>query len=99
MLPTFIIIGAAKAGTTALLLVLRRAPCRVHEPGEGDLHFAYGRDASGNLLYGDPDVHRFPITTLAEYEALFSDAGGRSRSAKHRPSTSNVHSPPTGSEA
>ena len=55
---------------------MRRAPCRVHEPGEGNLHFAYGRDASGNLLYGDPDVHRFPITTLPEYEALFADAAG-----------------------
>jgi hypothetical protein len=38
-------------------------------------YFAYGLDANGQLLYGDPDVHRFPVKTRSEYEQLFEDAG------------------------
>ena len=37
--------------------------------------FAYGLDERGELLYGDPDHHRFRIRTWAEYEALFANAG------------------------
>jgi hypothetical protein len=36
--------------------------------------FAYGLDEQGRLLYGNPDVHRFPIPSLGEYEALFAKA-------------------------
>lgn len=75
-LPTFIIIGAAKAGTTALYWYCAEHPGVFMSPVKETFYFAYGRDASGNLLYGDPDVHRFPVTTQAEYEALFSDASG-----------------------
>jgi hypothetical protein len=38
--------------------------------------FAYGRDADGRLLYGDPEVHHFPVQTMAEYERLFDQADG-----------------------
>jgi hypothetical protein len=37
--------------------------------------FAYNVDAEGRLLYGDPDVHRFPVKTREEYEGLFRDVG------------------------
>jgi Sulfotransferase family len=74
-LPNFIVIGAAKAGTTALYWYLAEHPevfmSRVKETN----YFAYGVDDQGKLLWGNPDVHRFPVRTLAEYEALFSDAG------------------------
>jgi hypothetical protein len=78
MLPNFIVIGAAKAGTTALHWYLAEHPMvfmtRVKDPS----YFAYGTDAEGRLLWGDPEVHRFPVRSLAEYEQLFADASGAS---------------------
>jgi hypothetical protein len=74
-LPTFIIIGAAKAGTTALYWYFAEHPDVYMSPVKETFYFAYGVDEKGNLLYGDPDVHRFPIKTRAEYEALFAAAG------------------------
>jgi hypothetical protein len=75
-LPNFIIIGAAKAGTTALYWYLSEHPAVFMSPVKETNFFAYGRDARGNLLYGDPEVHHFPIQTMAEYERLFEQAGG-----------------------
>jgi hypothetical protein len=76
MLPNFIVIGAAKAGTTALYWYLAEHPQVFMSPVKETNYFAYGLDDRGRLLYGDPDVHRFPIKSLAEYEHLFSGAGG-----------------------
>lgn len=74
MLPNFIVIGAAKAGTTALYHYLAEHPevfmSRVKETN----YFAYGLDGQGQLLYGDPELHDFPIKTLREYEELFAGA-------------------------
>jgi hypothetical protein len=75
-LPNFIVIGAAKAGTTALYWYLSEHPGVFMSPVKETNFFAYGRDAQGNLLYGDPEVHDFPIQTMAEYERLFDGAGG-----------------------
>jgi hypothetical protein len=75
MLPTFIVIGAAKAGTTALYWYLAEHPAVYMSPVKETNFFAYGVDARGQLLYGDPDVHHFPVKTLAEYEQLFAAAG------------------------
>ena len=75
-LPTFIIIGAAKAGTTALYWYCAEHPDVFMSPVKETFYFAYGLDASGHLLYGDPDVHRFPVKTRNEYEALFAGASG-----------------------
>ena len=76
MLPTFLVIGAAKAGTTALYWYFAEHPevfmSRVKETN----FFAYGLDQQGRLLYGDPDIHHFPVKTLAAYEALFEESGG-----------------------
>jgi hypothetical protein len=74
-LPNFIIVGAAKAGTTALYWYLSEHPAVYMSPVKETFYFAYGVDGAGRLLYGDPDVHRFPIKTLREYEALFAAAG------------------------
>lgn len=73
--PTFITIGAAKAGTTALYWYLAEHPQVFMSPMKETNFFAYGLDERGELLYGDPDHHHFRIRTWAEYEALFADAG------------------------
>lgn len=75
MLPNFIVIGAAKAGTTALYWYLAEHPAVFMSPVKETNYFAYGLDAKGQLLYGNPDVHRFPVKTLREYEALFGNVG------------------------
>jgi hypothetical protein len=75
MLPNFIVVGAAKAGTTALYWYLAEHPGVFMSPVKETNFFAYGVDQHGRLLYGDPDVHRFPIKSLPEYERLFDKAG------------------------
>jgi hypothetical protein len=75
VLPNFIVIGAAKAGTTALYWYLEEHPAVFMSPVKETNYFAYGVDENGRLLYGDPDVHRFPIKSLPEYEQLFAGAG------------------------
>lgn len=74
-LPNFIVIGAAKAGTTALYWYLAEHPQTAMSPVKETNYFAYGLDEKGRLLYGDPELHRFPIRTASEYERLFADAG------------------------
>lgn len=75
VLPSFVIIGAAKAGTTALYWYLADHPEVFMSPMKETNFFAFGLDAQGNHLYGDPDLHRFPVRSLSEYEELFSGAG------------------------
>jgi hypothetical protein len=75
MLPNFVVIGAAKAGTTALYWYFAEHPAVFMSRVKETNYFAYGLDAQGQLLYGDPDVHRFPIKSLGEYEQLFQNAG------------------------
>ena len=75
MLPNFIIIGAAKAGTTALYWYLQEHPDVFMSPLKETNFFAFGLDAQGRPLYGNPAVHRYPVQTLADYEKLFADAG------------------------
>jgi Sulfotransferase family len=74
-LPNFIVIGAAKAGTTALYWYFAEHPqvfmSRVKETN----YFAHGVDDQGRLLYGNPDIHHFSITSFGEYQQLFADAG------------------------
>jgi hypothetical protein len=75
VLPSFIIIGAAKAGTTALYWYLADHPQVFMSPMKETNYFAFGLDAEGNHLYGDPELHRFPVRSLADYQELFSGAG------------------------
>ncbi|HSJ45321.1 MAG TPA: sulfotransferase [Euzebyales bacterium] len=74
-LPNFVVIGAAKAGTTALYWYLAEQPQIHMSPLKETNFFAYGVDGSGRLLYGDPELHRFPIRTLRDYRELFDGAG------------------------
>lgn len=75
-LPTFIVIGAAKAGTTALYWYLAEHPAVFMSRVKETNYFAYGLDGQGKLLYGDPEVHHFPVKTRSDYERLFAGAGG-----------------------
>jgi hypothetical protein len=74
-LPTFVVIGTAKGGTTSLYWYLAEHPEVFMSPVKETNFFAWNLDPDGRLLYGDPDVHRFPVKTLEEYEALFAGAG------------------------
>jgi hypothetical protein len=76
VLPNFVIIGAAKAGTTALYWYLADHPQVFMSPVKETNYFAFGLDHEGNLLYGDPELHRFPVRSFAAYEELFSGAEG-----------------------
>lgn len=75
LMANFIVIGAPKAGTTALYWYLAEHPQIFMSPVKETNYFAYGRDETGKLLYGDPEIHHFPVRTDAEYEALFANAG------------------------
>lgn len=74
-LPNFIVIGAAKAGTTALYWYLAEHPSVFMSRVKETNYFAYGLDDRGKPLWGDPEFHRFPIKSLDEYRALFAEAG------------------------
>lgn len=76
MLPNFVVIGAAKAGTTALYWYLAEQPQIHMSPLKETNFFAYGVDDAGQLLYGNPELHRFPVRTLRAYRELFDEAGG-----------------------
>jgi len=73
MLPNFLVIGAAKAGTTSLHWYLAEHPEVFMTPVKDPSFFAYGVDERGRLLWGDPQRHVFPIRSLSEYEGLFGD--------------------------
>jgi hypothetical protein len=75
MLPNFLVIGVAKAGTTALHWYLAEHPAVFMSSAKDPSYFAYGVDADGRLLWGEPEFHTFPVRSLAEYERLFADAG------------------------
>jgi len=74
-LPNFVIIGAAKAGTTALYWYLQEHPEVQMSSLKETNFFAYGVGDNGRLLYGDPELHRFPIQTREAYAELFIGAG------------------------
>ena len=75
MLPNFIVIGAAKAGTTSLHWYLAEHPAVFMTPVKDPSYFAFGLDEQGQLLWGDLDVHYFNVRSWTEYERLFDDAG------------------------
>jgi hypothetical protein len=75
MLPNFLVIGAAKSGTTSLHWYLTEHPAVFMTSVKDPAYFAYGVDATGRLLWGNPDLHIFPIKSLSEYERLFAEAG------------------------
>jgi sulfotransferase family protein len=75
MLPNFIVIGAAKAGTTSLHWYLTEHPNVFVTPAKDPSYFAYGVTPEGRLLWGEPEFHSFPVRSLSEYECQFVEAG------------------------
>lgn len=73
-LPTFIVGGALKAGTTSLNYYFKQHPdifmCALKEPR----YFAYEAD---NPVHVAGRVLRFPVRTLDEYAALFDGVTGQ----------------------
>jgi Sulfotransferase family len=74
-LPNFIVIGAAKAGTTSLHWYLGEHPSVFITPVKDPSYFAYGLDDKGQLLWGDLDFHYFNVRSWPEYQRLFDDVG------------------------
>jgi hypothetical protein len=72
-LPNFIIIGAAKAGTTSLYHYLKQHPQVFMSPIKEARYFSYdGKDTRD--IVGEPLKLHFPAKTLTAYMALFKDA-------------------------
>lgn len=75
-LPNFIIIGAARSGTTALYRHLKQHPQIYMSPVKEPRFFAFEK---GDLQFrgpGDAELHRSTIVSLEDYEALFGDVAG-----------------------
>lgn len=66
-LPNFIIIGAPKAGTGSLRNYLRQHP---------EVFMTVRKDPRFFCYHGQTNRLRYPVTTLSEYEALFSAVRG-----------------------
>ena len=72
--PTFLIIGAPKAGTTSLHYYLAEHPeVYVYSKLKEVRFFAYDADNPSHAAKGGRE---FPITTWEDYQALFDDAAG-----------------------
>jgi len=74
-LPNFVYIGAPRSGTTALWWYLSEHPDIYAGPQHHIGYLAYATDEFGEPLYGDPEMHKWHVRTLEDYEALFEDAG------------------------
>lgn len=75
-LPTFAVIGVAKAGTTSLFRYLDQHPQVYMYPEKGTNYFGY-EDARAWRSADEgapPMLHHFRVTTLEEYEAAFAGA-------------------------
>jgi hypothetical protein len=70
-LPNFLIIGAAKAGTTALYPYLQQHPQIFMSPIKETNYFAYEGPQTKTFL-GRELRRGFPVTTMEQYRALFS---------------------------
>ena len=86
-LPNFLIIGAAKSGTTALYAYLKDHPQVFMSPVKEPRYFAF----AGESLDPLNPVHRSTVTDLEEYKNLF--AGAEDAIALGEASPSYLHNP------
>lgn len=74
-LPTFLIIGAARSGTTALYHILDQHPDVYMSPVKEPNFFAYGGHPIDFQGPGDDQsINSWSVTTLDNYQSLFADA-------------------------
>lgn len=69
--PTFLIIGAAKSGTTSLYWYLQQHPQVYMSPVKEPGFWAFGE--SDQRFTGPGDIHRTIVRTAPEYQQLFAD--------------------------
>lgn len=74
MMPTFLLIGAAKSGTTALWSFLRQHP-EVFMPAVKEPHYFAFEEGAAPAFGGPGATINRAITSRAVYEALFEAAG------------------------
>jgi hypothetical protein len=70
-LPNFLIIGAAKSGTSALYMFLRQHPQVFMSPNKEPRYFSF----AGQQLDPTHPVHSTTVTRLEDYLDLFAEAG------------------------
>lgn len=87
LLPTFLIIGAAKCGTTSLYHYCAQHPDIFMSPNKSPRFFVY----EGQDLDPSHPVHRSTITRLEDYQALF--AGSNGERARGEASTAYIAHP------
>jgi hypothetical protein len=85
--PNFLIIGAAKAGTTALYTFLGQHPQVFMSPNKEPRFFSF----AGQELDPDNPVHKTTVTELSEYLKLFDGAGDATAIGEASPSY--LHNP------
>ena len=91
-LPTFLVIGAAKAGTTAVYEFLRQHPQVFMSPVKEPHFFALEGEPIAFFGPGDAEsINRVGINDLNRYRALFAGAGGYR--ARGEGSVSYLYSP------
>ncbi|MFN5513343.1 MAG: sulfotransferase family protein [Cyanobacteriota bacterium] len=73
-LPNFLIVGAAKSGTTALHSYLSQHPQIYMTPDKETNFFAFWGQALNFQGPGDEAINHFSVTELKTYEALFEGA-------------------------
>jgi hypothetical protein len=77
-LPNFLIIGAARAGTSSLYEYMRQHPDIFFSPVKEPMFFALeGRKPDFRGPGDDLEINRKSVTDLAAYQALFAEAGER----------------------
>ena len=75
-LPNFLVIGAAKSGTTALWSFLRQHPQIFMPDLKEPHHFAFQADRPAPVYRGPgATIHRDAVTDTNDYRALFDGAG------------------------
>src|SRR5689334_12703065 len=70
-LPTFIVIGAGKTGTSSLYRYLMQHPDVFMSPIKEPLFFAFAGEHPKFAGPGDAELNRRLVTSLEEYQALF----------------------------
>ena len=85
-LPNFLIVGAAKSGTTSLHYYLQQHP-DIYLPAKKELHyFAWEHMVRFSYGPGDRDILAHVCQTREEYELVYSDISGQSAVGEVSPS-------------
>jgi hypothetical protein len=74
-LPTFLVIGAARSGSTTLYHYLKQHPQIFMSQVKSPMYFSFDPDRPGLREWGEPDIdEEFKITTPQQYQSLFEGA-------------------------